>query len=80
MVYNVAAKMAFFNNLSHIDAGIEIVPVKAVADEMSSGVSYFEQVVWDLQQRGVSNIDVPVMIIGIDISDQYVNIIHSRCG
>lgn len=66
MVYNVAAKMTIFRNLSYIDTGIEIVPVKALADEMSSGVSYFEQFVWDLEKRGVSNIDVPVMIIGID--------------
>lgn len=66
MVYNVAAKMTIFRNLSFIDTGIEIVPVKALADEMSSGVSYFEQFVWDLEKRGVSNIDVPVMIIGID--------------
>lgn len=66
MVYNVAAKMTIFRNLEHIDAGIEIVPVKALADEMSSGVSYFEQFVWDLERRGVSNIDVPVLIIGID--------------
>ena len=66
MVYNVAAKMTIFRNLSFIDAGIEIVPVKALADEMSRGVSYFEQFVWDLEKRGVSDIDVPVMIIGID--------------
>ncbi len=66
MVYNVAAKMTIFRNLSFIDAGVEIVPVKAFADNMSSGVSYFEQFVWDLEKRGVSNIDVPVMIIGID--------------
>lgn len=66
MVYNVAAKMTIFRNLAHIDTGIEIVPVKALAEEMSSGVSYFEQFVWDLDKRGVSNIDVPVMIIGID--------------
>ena len=44
-----------------------IVPLKALADEMSSGVSYFEQFVWDLENRGVSNIDVPVLIIGIDV-------------
>ena len=66
MVYNVAAKMTIFRNLSFIDTGIEIVPVKALADEMSSGVSYFEQFVWDLEKQGVSDIDVPVMIIGID--------------
>lgn len=66
MVYNVCAKMTIFKNLAHIDCGIEIVPVKSFVNEMSSGVSYFEQFVWDLENRGVSNIDVPVLILGID--------------
>jgi len=65
MVYNVCAKMTIFNKLGYIDAGIEIVPVKDFADEMSSGVSYFEQFVWDLEHRGVSDIDIPVLILGI---------------
>jgi hypothetical protein len=66
MVYNVCAKMTIFRNLGHIRFGIEIVPVKAFADEMSSGVSYFEQFIWDLETRGVADIDVPVLILGID--------------
>lgn len=66
MVYNVAAKMTIFKNRGIIDAGVEIVPLKQLVSEMSSGVSYFEQFVWDLEQRGVSNIDIPVLIIGID--------------
>ncbi|MDR2774961.1 MAG: hypothetical protein LBC19_09520 [Tannerella sp.] len=67
MVYNVCAKMTIFKNLGIIDAGIEIVPVKIFADDMSTGVSYFEQFAWDLQVRGVSNIDIPVLILGIDV-------------
>ena len=43
-----------------------VVPVKSLAEQMSAGVSYFEQFVWDLQQRGRADIDVPVLIIGID--------------
>jgi hypothetical protein len=66
MVYNVCAKMTIFHNLGYIDTGVEIVPVKAFADQMSSGVSYFEQFVWDLQNRGVADIDIPVLILGID--------------
>jgi hypothetical protein len=66
MVYNVAAKMTIFHNLGYIDTGIEIVPVKAFANDMSSGVSYFEQFVWDLENRGVADIDIPVLILGID--------------
>jgi hypothetical protein len=65
MVYNVAAKMTIFKNLGVIEAGIEIVPVKELALQMSSGVSYFEQFTWDLEKRGVSNIDTPVLILGI---------------
>lgn len=65
MVYNVCAKMTIFKNLGHITAGVEIVPMKAFVEEMSSGVSYFEQFVWDLEKRGVSNIDIPVLILGI---------------
>ena len=67
MVYNVCAKMTIFKNLGIIDAGIEIVPVKILADEMSTGVSYFEQFAWDLHVRGVSNIDIPVLILGVDV-------------
>lgn len=66
MVYNVCAKMTIFHKLGYIDCGIEIVPVKSFADQMSTGVSYFEQFVWDLEARGVSNIDIPVLILGID--------------
>jgi hypothetical protein len=66
MVYNVCAKMTIFHNLGYIDHGIEIVPVKAFADQMSTGVSYFEQFIWDLESRGVADIDIPVMILGID--------------
>jgi hypothetical protein len=67
MVYNVCAKMTIFRNFGHIETGIEIVPIKELAEQMSTGVSYFEQFVWDLEQRGVSNIDVPVLILGIGV-------------
>jgi hypothetical protein len=66
MVYNVCAKMTIFKRLGFIDAGIEVVPVKNFADEMSTGVSYFEQFAWDLHHRGISNIDIPVLILGVD--------------
>ena len=65
MVYNVCAKMTIFRNFGVIDTGVEIVPIKELADEMSSGISYFEQFVWDLEARGVADIDVPVLILGL---------------
>jgi hypothetical protein len=65
MVYNVAAKMTIFHNLGVIDVGVEIVPLKRLANEMSTGVSYFEQFAWDLDHRGTANIDIPVLILGL---------------
>ena len=41
--------------------------MKSFADDMSTGVSYFEQFVWDLEKRGVADIDIPVLIFGIDV-------------
>ena len=58
--------MTIFYNHNIIDAGIEIVPTKNMADKMSTGVSYFEQIKWDLQNRGVADIDIPVIVVGID--------------
>ena len=58
--------MTIFRNLGHIALGVEIVPVKELADEMSTGVSYFEQFLWDLMKRGVADIDIPVLILGIN--------------
>lgn len=68
MVYNVCSKMTIFKNLGVIDAGIEIVPIREFASKMSTGVSYFEQFVWDLKVRGVADIDIPVLILGIGTS------------
>ncbi len=66
MVYNVCAKMTIFRNLGHIDCGIEIVPVRGFTREMSTGVAYFEQFTWDLETLGIGNIDIPVLVLGID--------------
>ncbi|ACL25126.1 BglII/BstYI family type II restriction endonuclease [Chloroflexus aggregans] len=65
MVYNVCAKMTIFHKLGVIDVGIEIVPIKLFAEEMSTGVSYFEQFVWDLEHRGIADIDIPVLVLGV---------------
>ena len=66
MAYNVCAKMTIFHNLDVIDAGVEMVPMKHMADQMSTGVSYFEQIKWDLSTRGVGDIDIPVIVMGLD--------------
>ena len=62
--------MTIFHKQGIIDIGVEIVPIKELANDMSTGVSYFEQFVWDLEQRGVSDIDIPVLILGISNVDK----------
>jgi len=66
MVYNVLAKMTIFHNRGVIDAGIEIVPMRRLSSEMSTGVSYFEQMKADLEARGIGDLDIPVIVLGID--------------
>ncbi|MDD2666481.1 MAG: BglII/BstYI family type II restriction endonuclease [Methanocellales archaeon] len=68
MVYNVCAKMTIFAKQEIIDSGVEIVPMLSLAREMSSGVSYFEQMKTDLECRGESNIDIPTLILGVDVT------------
>jgi hypothetical protein len=68
MVYNVAAKMTIFNKQGIIDSGIEIVPMATLQAEMSTGVSTFQQIKTDLEMRGVSNIDIPVLVFGVDVA------------
>jgi hypothetical protein len=57
--------MTIFHKLGIIDFGVEIVPIRPLTKEMSTGVSYFEQFVWDLEQRGIADIDIPVWVIGV---------------
>ncbi len=66
MVYNVAAKMTIFRKIGIISAGVEVVAMKRMTADMSTGVSYFEQVKADLEMRGESEIDTPVLIVGIE--------------
>ena len=66
MVYDVYVKIPIFRNLGYIDAGIEIVPMKSFTDDMSTGVPYFERFVWESEACGVADIDIPVLIFGID--------------
>lgn len=64
-IYDICAEMTIFHNRGLVEAGIGIVPIQSFAKTLSTQVPFFEQFVWDLQQRGVSNIDIPVLILGV---------------
>ncbi len=82
MGYDILSKMSIFAIRGKIDCGIEIVPMKSLSTgklaetivieqqtgyRMSTGVSYFEQIKADLETRGTADLNVPVLVLGIDV-------------
>jgi hypothetical protein len=66
LTYDIIAKMVIFARRGYISAGIEVCPMKTMTDQMSTGIGNFHQLVWDLQARGVGDIDIPVLVLGIE--------------
>lgn len=65
VAYDLFVKhMAFFIG-NVIDVGIEIVPMKSMEQEMSSGVPYYEGALYDLIRQGRSTPAVPIVLIGV---------------
>jgi len=48
-----------------IDVGIEIVPMKSLEREMSSGVAYHERDLFNLMRQGRGIPAVPLILVGI---------------
>jgi hypothetical protein len=66
MFYDLA-KFQYFFNESKAEVGVEIVPCHRLYSEMSSGVSYGEQLVFDIERLSKHFPAVPVKIILIDV-------------
>jgi len=62
MFYDMA-KFQYFFNESKAEVGIEIVPCHPMYRQMSSGVSYGEQLVYDIERLKRHFPAVPVMVI-----------------
>ncbi len=65
MFYDMA-KFQYFFNESKADVGVEIVPAYSLKKQMSSGVSFGEQLVYDIERLRRHFPAVPVKIILID--------------
>lgn len=70
MGYDIFSKMIIFKNLKYIECGVEIVPSSELVKQMSTGVSSFEQLLVDFENRGESNIDIPVFVLSIGLTDE----------
>ena len=66
MFYDMA-KFQYFFNENKADVGIEIVPCHSLHKGMSTGVSYGEQLVYDIERLKRHFPAVPVKVILIDI-------------
>jgi len=66
MFYDMA-KFQYFFNENKADVGIEIVPCHDLHKGMSSGVSYGEQLVYDIERLKRHFPAVPVKVILIDV-------------
>jgi hypothetical protein len=71
MFYDMA-KFQYFFNENQADVGVEIVPCHALKKGMSSGVSYGEQLVYDIERLKRHFPAVPVKVILIDIDPENV--------
>lgn len=65
MFYDVAKFQYFFND-GKAEVGVEIVPSHSLQSEMSSGVSYGEQLVYDIERLKRHFPSVPIKIVLID--------------
>ncbi len=66
MFYDMA-KFQYFYNENKAEVGVEIVPCHALHKHMSTGVSYGEQLVYDIERLKRHFPAVPVKIILIDV-------------
>ena len=69
MFYDMA-KFQYFYNEGKAELGIEIVPCHTLHKEMSTGVSYGEQLVYDIERLRRTFPAVPVRVILIDVERQ----------
>ena len=66
MFYDLA-KFQYFYNHNKADVGVEIVPCYYLHKEMSTGVSYGEQLIHDIERLQRNFPSVPIKVIFIDV-------------
>ncbi len=65
VAYDLFVKHMAFYVGDVIDVGIEIMPVKSLQEEMSSGVPYYEGELYNLVREGRGVPAVPLVLVGI---------------
>ena len=66
VAYDIFVKHLLFYASRTINVGVEILPMKSMQSEMSSGIAYYEGEVYNVLRHGRNNPPVPLLIIGIE--------------
>jgi len=66
VAYDLFVKHLAFYVGDHIDAGVEILPMKSLQSQMSSGVAYYEGEFYNVVRQGRGVPAVPLVLIGIE--------------
>lgn len=65
VAYDLFVKHMAFYIGDEIDVGIEILPMKSMVSEMSSGIGYFENELYNVIRQGRGVPAVPLVVFGI---------------
>jgi hypothetical protein len=70
-IHSRSSSLQYFFNENKADVGVEIVPCHTLKRQMSTGVSYGEQLVYDIERlkRHFPAVPVKVILIDADTSD-----------
>lgn len=66
VAYDLFVKHMAFYVGDKIDVGVEILPMKSLSSNMSSGISYYEGELYNLVRQGRGVPAVPLILLGID--------------
>jgi len=66
VAYDLFVKHLAFYVGDHIDLGVEILPMKVLQSQMSSGVAYYEGEFYNVVRQGRGVPAVPLVLVGIE--------------
>ena len=66
IAYDLFVKHLAFYVGNAIDVGIEILPMKAMQEHMSSGPGYYEGALYDIARQGRGVPAVPLVLVGVE--------------
>ena len=63
--FALTATLFSFHSGGVINIGIEVLPMKSMQSEMSTGIAYYEGEVYNMMRHGRNNPPVLLLIIGV---------------